>query len=101
METVNKSELVHRIAQRAEVSHDNALAVVNATLEEVQKAVAGGEKVLLLDFGTFEGRERAARMGRNPQTGEEIAIAAKTAAAFKAAKNFQQRVADAAAQRTA
>lgn len=101
METVNKAELVHRIAQRARVSNENALAVVNATLEELQVAMEAGDKVALWDFGTFEARERAARVGRNPHTGEELTIAARTAPVFKAAKNFQKRVAEAAAKRTA
>lgn len=99
METVSKSDLVRRVAQRAEVSHDNALGVVNAFLEEVQGAVAAGERIMLLDFGAFEGRDRAAREGRNPQSGEKMTFAARTSPAFKVAAAFKKRVNDAAAER--
>lgn len=96
MESVSKSGLVARIAQSAGVSHDNALGVVNALLEEIQAAVARGEKVTVIGFGTFEGRQRAARETRNPRTGEKIGVDATVAPAFKPAKPFKNRVADAA-----
>lgn len=96
METVNKSELVHRVARGSNVDHQTALNVVNALIEEVQGAVASGDKVVLVGFGTFEGRARAARTARDPRTGEEISVEAKTAPAFKAAVTFKKRVADAA-----
>lgn len=90
--SVNKQELAARVAERAGVSDKVAYAVLNATIEEVQVAVANGERVGLTGFGMFEGRERAARVGRNPQTGETVPVAARTAAVFKAAQAFQKRV---------
>lgn len=101
METVQKGALVARVAQNAGVSHDNALDVVNALTEEVQAAVERGEKVTIVGFGAFEGRQRSAREARNPSTGEKIKVAATVAPAFKAAVPFKKRVADAAAKRAA
>lgn len=101
MEPVNKSVLVDRVARTAEVHHETALTVVNALIEEVQAIVAEGGKVTLVGFGTFEGRARAAREGRNPRTGEKIDVEATVAPAFKASVPFKKRVADAAAKRAA
>jgi DNA-binding protein HU-beta len=99
METVNRSELVARVAARTEVTHNTVNAILGAALEEVQAAVEQGERVTLVGFGTFEGRARNARTARNPHNGEPIQVDAKTAPAFKAAVPFKQRVANAAAQR--
>ena len=90
--SVNKEELATRTAERAGVPDKVAYAVINAFIEEVQLAVTAGERVGLTKFGMFEGRERAARVGRNPQTGEAVPVSARTAAVFKAAKAFQERV---------
>ena len=65
---------------------------MNNLIATVQKTVAKGGKVTLVGFGTFEARKRAARMGRNPQTGKEIKIAAKTVPAFSAGKKFKELV---------
>jgi DNA-binding protein HU-beta len=99
METVSKSEIAHRVADWAGVTQETALNVVNAFLEVTQGAVEAGHKVTLLGFGTFEGRERAARQGRNPQSGEKMTFAARTSPAFKASTSFKKRVNDAAAER--
>ena len=63
-----------------------------ATLETIQKTVSKGKKVTLVGFGTFEARKRAARTGRNPQTGAALKIAAKTVPAFTAGKKFKELV---------
>ena len=89
---MNKEELVQEIAKKAKVTQKEAAEVLNGLVETVQKTVAKGEKVTLVGFGTFESRKRAARTGRNPQTGKEIKIAAKTVPAFSAGKKFKDLV---------
>lgn len=86
---MNKEELVQEIAKKANTTQKEAAEVLTALVETVQKTVAKGEKVTLVGFGTFERRERAARNGRNPQTGKEIKIAAKKVPAFSAGKKFK------------
>ncbi len=86
---MNKEELVKEIAQKAKVSQKSANEVVASLLETIQKTVSKGKKVTLVGFGAFEARKRAARTGRNPQTGKEIKIAAKTVPAFSAGKKFK------------
>ena len=90
--SMNKEELVQEIAKKAKVTQKEAAEVLNGLVETVQKTVAKGEKVTLVGFGTFESRKRAARTGRNPQTGKEIKIAAKTVPAFSAGKKFKELV---------
>ena len=85
---MNKEELVQEITKKAKVTQKDATEVLNSLVATVQKTVAKGEKVTLVGFGTFESRKRAARTGRNPQTGKEIKIAAKTVPAFSAVKTF-------------
>ena len=77
---------IHLIAERAELTNKDSDAAVNAIFETISVALAGGDKVQLAGFGTFEVRERPARTGRNPQTKEEIEIPASRTAAFKASK---------------
>ena len=89
---MNKEELVQEIAKKAKVTQKEAAEVLNGLVETVQKTVAKGEKVTLVGFGTFESRKRAARTGRNPQTGKEIKIAAKTVPAFSAGQKFKELV---------
>ena len=89
---MNKEELVQEVAKKANVTQKEAAEVLNGFVETVQKAVSKGEKVTLVGFGTFESRKRAARTGRNPQTGKEIKIAAKTVPAFSAGKKFKELV---------
>ena len=86
---MNKTELVAAIAAKAEVSKKDAEKSLNAFIETVQDAVKADDKVQLVGFGTFEARERAAREGKNPQTGAKINIAACKVPAFKAGKAFK------------
>ena len=89
---MNKEELVQEVSKLAKVTQKEAYDVINAWMETVEKTVAKGQKVTLVGFGTFESRKRAARTGRNPQTGKEIKIAAKTVPAFSAGKKFKEAV---------
>ena len=86
---MNKEELVQEIAKKANVTQKEASEVLSAWVDTIQKTVAKGKKVTLVGFGTFESRKRAARSGRNPQTGKELKIAAKTVPAFSAGKKFK------------
>jgi DNA-binding protein HU-beta len=90
---MNKGELVDLIASKAEVTKKEADAVLSAVIESIMEAVSKGEKVTLVGFGTFEPRQRAAREGRNPQTGKAIKIPATTVPAFSAGKQFKDMVA--------
>ncbi len=81
---MNKTELVKKIAEKANVSQAEAKTVLEATLESVKEALKAGDAVQLIGFGTFSVTERAARTGKNPRTGEQIKIAAKKVAKFKA-----------------
>ena len=89
---MNKEELVQEIAKKSNVTQKEAAEVLGALIETIQKTVSKGKKVTLVGFGTFEARKRAARVGRNPQTGKEIKIAAKTVPAFSAGKKFKELV---------
>ena len=89
---MNKEELVKEVAEKSKLSQKAAADVIAATLETIQKSVAKGKKVTLVGFGTFEARKRAARTGRNPQTGATIKISAKTVPAFSAGKKFKELV---------
>ena len=89
---MNKEELVQEISKKAKVTQREASEVLGTLVETIQKTVSKGGKVTLVGFGTFESRKRAARMGRNPQTGKEIKIAAKTVPAFSAGKKFKELV---------
>ena len=89
---MNKEELVQEIAKKSNVTQKEASEVLGALIETIQKTVSKGKKVTLVGFGTFEARKRAARTGRNPQTGAELKIAAKTVPAFSAGKKFKELV---------
>jgi len=89
---MNKEELVKEISKKAKVSQKQASEIISLTLETIEKTVSKGKKVTLVGFGTFESRKRAARTGRNPQTGKEIKIPAKTVPAFSAGKKFRELV---------
>jgi len=89
---MNKEELVKEVAKSSKLSQKAVAEVIGSIIETVEKAVSKGQKVTLVGFGTFERRERAARMGRNPQTGKEIKIAAKKVPAFSAGKKFKELV---------
>lgn len=89
---MNKQELVENVANQTGLTKKDAKASVDATFEAISKTLAKGEKVQVIGFGNFEVRERAARKGRNPQTGEEIDIPASKAPAFKAGKALKDAV---------
>ncbi|MFD3450006.1 HU family DNA-binding protein [Microbacteriaceae bacterium 4G12] len=89
---MNKTELVKQVAEKAEFSQKDATQAVNAVFEAVTNALASGEKVQLIGFGTFEVRDRAERTGRNPQTGAEMVIPASKVPAFKAGKELKEAV---------
>lgn len=89
---MNKEELVKEVSKKAKVSQKATADILAATLDSIQKTVAKGKKVTLVGFGTFEARKRAARIGRNPQTGKELKIPATTVPAFSAGKKFKDAV---------
>lgn len=89
---MNKTELVNVVAAKTELTKTDAGKAVDAVLETITETLAAKDKVQLVGFGTFETRERAARVGRNPKTAEEIKIPATTAAAFKAGKALKEAV---------
>ena len=83
---MNKSELIDHIAESSEISKAAAARALDATIEGITQSLQNAESVSLVGFGTFLVRERAARTGRNPQTGATIEIAAAKVPAFKAGK---------------
>lgn len=89
---MNKAELVSAIAEQSEVSKKDTEKVLKAFVDVVSGALKDGDKVQLVGFGTFEVSERAARSGRNPQTGETIEIAASKMPKFKAGKALKDLV---------
>jgi len=90
---MNKGDLIDKISERASVTKKQADAVLTAALETIMEAVSHGDKVTLVGFGSFEARERKAREGRNPKTGEKMEIPATKVPAFSAGKLFKERVA--------
>ncbi len=89
---MNKSELIDAIAESADLSKADATRALEAVLDSVQGALASGDQVSLVGFGTFSVKHRAARSGRNPQTGAEIQIAASNVPSFKAGKALKDAV---------
>ena len=89
---MNKGELIAKIAEESKLTKKAAEAALDAFMTSVEGALAKGEKVQLVGFGTFEVRQRAARKGRNPQTKEEIKIPASKAPVFKAGKALKETV---------
>ncbi len=89
---MNKSQLAEAAAERAGLSKGEATKALDAVLDSITSALRSGEKVSLTGFGTFEVRDRAARTARNPQTGQEMQVAASKAPAFKAGKGFKDAV---------
>ncbi|MBE7010119.1 MAG: HU family DNA-binding protein [Ruminococcaceae bacterium] len=90
---MNKSELVAAIAAKAEVSKKDAEKMLGAFTATITEELKKGEKISLIGFGTFETRKRAAREGKNPQTGAAIKIAASVVPAFKAGRGLKEAVA--------
>jgi len=89
---MTKKEIVAKAADSAGVSKTKAESVINATLDEITKALKKDKKVTFVGFGTFSTSERKARTGRNPRTGEEIQIPASTVPKFKAGKTLKDSV---------
>lgn len=89
---MNKKDLVAKLAEDAGTTKKDAEAVLNSFMDTVGQVLAKGDKISLVGFGTFETSERSARKGRNPQTGKEIDIPAKTLPKFKAGKSLKDKV---------
>lgn len=93
---MNKSELVQSLANRADIKKAEAQRVVDALFSAdkgiIAKTLKKGERVQITGFGTFETRERKARMGRNPRTGQEIRIAKSKSPSFRAGKGFKESI---------
>jgi len=89
---MTKVELIASVAQKTELSKKDAEKAVNATIQAITEGLKNDSKVQLVGFGTFEVRDRAAREGKNPATGEKINIAATKVPAFKAGKSLKDYV---------
>jgi DNA-binding protein HU-beta len=89
---MNKGELVAAIAAKSELTKKESEAALNAALEAIAEGMAKGEKIQLIGFGTFEAKERPARVARNPRTGASVKIDACKAPAFKAGKALKDAV---------
>ncbi len=89
---MTKAEFISKLSEKTGFSKKDAEKAVNSFMEVVKEALADGEKVSLVGFGTFEVIERSARKGRNPQTGKEITIPACKAPKFKAGKGLKEAV---------
>ena len=89
---MTKADLIEKVAQNAAITKKDAAAAVNAVFDVIIDTLVKGEKLTILGFGTFETRERAARMGRNPATGEKLKIPAAIVPAFKPSKVLKEKV---------
>ncbi len=89
---MNKTDLVARVASKANMTKKDVEKVLNTLFATIEEALRDGSKVQLVGFGTFEVRERQARKGRNPQTGEEIEIPATRIPAFRAGKALKDAI---------
>jgi DNA-binding protein HU-beta len=89
---VNRTELIDEAAELSGLGKGDVGKALDGVLKAIEEAVSRGDKVSLTGFGTFERRERAARTGRNPQTGESMEVAASKAPAFKPGKSFKDAV---------
>lgn len=89
---MNKTDLVNNIAEKSGLTKKDVESVLNSFLGEVTDALASGDKVQLIGFGTFETRSRSSRTGRNPQTGKTIEIPASKVPAFKAGNKLKDAV---------
>lgn len=89
---MNKAELITSMAEKSELTKKDAEKALKAFIESVEDALAKGDKVQLVGFGTYEVKERAARVGRNPKTREEIQIPASKVPVFKAGKDLKDLV---------
>lgn len=89
---MTKTELVATVSDKSKVDRKDTEKVVNALFEAIKQALVEGDKVQIIGFGTFENRDRSARKGRNPRTGEEIDISASKLPSFKAGKALKEAV---------
>lgn len=89
---MNKTELIAEVAKKAELSKKDAEKAVAAVIDSIAGALKADKKVQLIGFGTFEVRERAARQGRNPKTGETMSFPASKVPAFKAGKALKDSI---------
>lgn len=89
---MNKTDLINSIATKSGLNKKNSEAALNAFIASVEDSLVGGDKVVLVGFGTFDVRKRAARKGRNPQTKKEMPIPASKAPVFKAGKVLKDKV---------
>lgn len=89
---MTKQDIIDNLASKVGLTKADADRAVNAVIDSISDALARGEKVTVTGFGTFEVRQRAARMGRNPQTGAPLHIAASKSPAFKAGKGLKDAV---------
>jgi len=89
---MNKTDLINAVAESTELSKKDAGKAVDAVFQTIMDSLGKGEKVQIIGFGNFEVRDRAARKGRNPQTGEEIQIPASKVPAFRAGKALKDAV---------
>ena len=89
---MNKTELVANVAEKAGLTKKDAEKALGAVIESIEEALVEGDKIQLIGFGTFEVKDRAARTGRNPQTGKEIKIATSRNPVFKAGKALKDAV---------
>lgn len=89
---MNKTDLIDKVAEKSELSKKDAGKAVDAVFETIMETLGTGENVQIIGFGNFEVRDRAARKGRNPQTGEEIQIPASKVPAFRAGKALRDAV---------
>lgn len=89
---MNKTELIDQIATQADMTKAAAGRALDATISAISEALSKGDTVTLIGFGTFDVRERAARKGRNPKTGEEIDIAASKTPGFRAGKALKDAI---------
>ena len=89
---MNKAELINAIVEKSEMSKKDAEVALSAVIDSIKDALKAGEKVQIVGFGTFSGKERAARTGKNPATGETIEIAASKVPAFAAGKALKDEI---------
>ncbi|SFP19612.1 HU family DNA-binding protein [Salibacterium halotolerans] len=89
---MNKTDLINAVSEQADISKKDASKAVDAVFDSITETLKKGDKIQLVGFGSFEVRERAARKGRNPQTGDEIEIPATKNPAFRPGKQLKDAV---------
>lgn len=89
---MNKADLINKVAEKSGLTKTKAAEVIDTLVGTMQEALSTGEKITLVGFGSFDVSKREARKGRNPKTGEEIAIAAKSVVRFKSGKELTESV---------